>query len=276
MRIVRYQGEYQDLAGLVDGASVQSCGSWASFIADGWKPAGLHPVGEPLELSAIKLLAPIAPSTKGIGIGFNYKAHREETGRSEVKGATPLLFAIMPNALTGPGDAIPKPEVVENLDYEAELVAVVGRTAKDVPEQQAWQYILGYTCGNDVSAREWQRQPADTMNWVFGKSSDGSCPIGPWIVTREEIPDVSIMSMRCYVNGDRRQEASIADMIWSIPEQLAFITKAVTLFPGDVIFTGTCGGVGSRLNPPQWLELGDSVRIEIDPIGAIENVVARR
>jgi 2-keto-4-pentenoate hydratase/2-oxohepta-3-ene-1,7-dioic acid hydratase in catechol pathway len=276
MKIVRYQGNDQDLVGLVDGASVRNCGSWTSFIAGGWNPDSLKPAGEPLELSAIKLLAPIAPGTKGIGLGLNYRAHRLETGHSEVKAATPFIFAIMPNALTGPGDPIPKPTVVDNLDYEAELVVVVGRTAKYVPEYRAWDYVLGYTCGNDVSAREWQRQPADAMNWVFGKSSDDSCPIGPWIVTRDEILDVSALSMRCYVNGDRRQEASIADMIWSIPEQFAFINKAVTLFPGDVIFTVTSGGVGSRMNPPQWLKVGDNIRVEINPIGALENVVARR
>jgi 2-keto-4-pentenoate hydratase/2-oxohepta-3-ene-1,7-dioic acid hydratase in catechol pathway len=160
--------------------------------------------------------------------------------------------------------------ITHALDYEAELVVVIGRTASRVPEARALDVVLGYTCGNDVSARDLQF--GDTQ-WVRGKALDTFAPTGPWIVTTDDVGDPQALGIRCLVNGETRQDDSTANMVFGVAHLIAFITEAITLEPGDLVFTGTPPGVGHGMVPPRYLTVGDHVRVEIDRIGAIEHDV---
>jgi 2-keto-4-pentenoate hydratase/2-oxohepta-3-ene-1,7-dioic acid hydratase in catechol pathway len=226
-------------------------------------------------LANVKLLAPIERPGKYLAIGMNYRKHLEEAARIGVPAPPQQLwFNKQTTCIVGPHDDI-DPGVTEKLDYEVELGAVIGKAAKAVSESDARNYVFGYFVANDVSARDWQfHSPTFTM----GKSFDTHGPIGPWIVTADEIPDPHVLALRCLVNGHVRQESNTSEMIFNLWQQISYLSTAFTLEPGDLIATGTPEGVGVGMQPPIFLVPGDVVRCEIEKIGAIENKVrpARR
>ncbi|ARR55078.1 5-carboxymethyl-2-hydroxymuconate isomerase [Rhizorhabdus wittichii DC-6] len=221
-------------------------------------------------LDGVRLLAPIERPGKYLAIGMNYAKHRDEADKLGI--ASPqhqLWFNKQTSCLSGPFDAI-DPGVSEKLDYEVELAAVIGRAAKRVSEADAPGHVFGYMVANDVSARDWQFH---SQTFTMGKSFDTHGPIGPWIVTADEIADPHALGLRCFVNGEKRQDSNTSEMVASLWDQIAYLSTAFTLEPGDLIATGTPHGVGAALEPPIFLKPGDVVRCEIDGIGAIENMV---
>lgn len=226
---------------------------------------------ESIPLAGLKLLAPIERPGKYLAIGMNYAKHVEEARRLGV--AIPerqFWFNKQTSCLAGPFDAI-EPGVTEALDYEVELVAVIGRPAKSVSADSALAHVFGYTVGNDVSARDWQKH---SPTFTLGKSFDTHGPIGPWIVTADEIADPQALPLRCLVNGEVRQNSDTGQMVHKLAEQIEYLSTALTLEPGDLLATGTPEGVGVGMTPPRFLQPGDVVRCEIDGIGVIENIVA--
>jgi 2-keto-4-pentenoate hydratase/2-oxohepta-3-ene-1,7-dioic acid hydratase in catechol pathway len=220
-----------------------------------------------LPLAKVRLEAPVPRPGKVLAIGLNYADHIREGGRPMPEHQ--IWFAKQATCIVGPTDAIQIPKVSDKIDYEAELCLVVGRKCRHVPAARAFEVIAGFMCGNDVSVRDWQ-QRSPTM--MMGKGFDTHGPTGPWIVTPDEVKDVHALPIRCVVNGETLQSASTAEMVFKIPAQIEHLTAAFTLEPGDVIFTGTPAGVGIYRKPPVLLKAGDKVRVEIDGIGAIENV----
>jgi 2-keto-4-pentenoate hydratase/2-oxohepta-3-ene-1,7-dioic acid hydratase in catechol pathway len=218
-------------------------------------------------LSAVKLRQPILRPGKILAIGLNYLDHIEET-RAQ-RPAHPTFFAKMPTAANGPFDAIEFPAVSQQLDYEAELVVVIGRRCRNVPRERAREAIFGYCAGNDVSVRDWQKR---TPQWTIGKSFDTHAPFGPWITTADEV-DAAQLGIRSFVNGELRQSSNTAQMLFDCAAQVEHLSQAMTLEPGDLIYTGTPAGVGMARTPPLYLKPGDVVRVEIDGLGAIENRV---
>lgn len=219
-------------------------------------------------IADVHLLAPLRPG-KYLAIGMNYAKHVAEMGRTE-RPKYQYWFNKQTTCINGPFDPI-EPGVTEMLDYEVELGVVIGRAAKGVKAGQALDHVFGYLVANDVSARDWQRH---SPTFTMGKSFDTHGPIGPWIVTADEIPDPQALGLRCLVNGEVRQQSTTADMSFSVAEQIEYLSTAFTLEPGDLLATGTPEGVGAAMDPPQFLKAGDVVRCEIDGIGAIENRVA--
>lgn len=220
-----------------------------------------------LPLSKVRLEAPVPRPGKVLAIGMNYADHIRETGRAAPEHQ--VWFAKQATCIAGPNDAIRIPKVSDKVDYEAELCVVIGRRCRHVPAARAFEVIAGFMCGNDISVRDWQ-QRSPTM--MMGKGFDTHGPTGPWIVTPDEIKDVQALSVRCLLNGQVMQEASTAEMIFKIPAQIEHLTAAFTLEPGDVIFTGTPAGVGNWRNPPVRLKAGDRVRVEIEGLGALDNI----
>jgi 2-keto-4-pentenoate hydratase/2-oxohepta-3-ene-1,7-dioic acid hydratase in catechol pathway len=264
--------------GIVDIGELQvSFPTMMAIVASG--PEALNKIGsllatsEPsLPLAGAPLLAPIERPGKYLAIGMNYRKHLEEAERLGVAAPKQQLwFNKQTSCLAGPFDDI-DPGVTEKLDYEVELGAIIGVPAKNVSEQDAWRHVFGYFVANDVSARDWQfHSPTFTM----GKSFDTHGPIGPWIVTADEVADPHSLDLRCYVNGELRQQSNTSQMIFNLWQQIAYLSTAFTLETGDLIATGTPEGVGIGMTPPCFLKPGDVVRCEVDGIGAIENRVMR-
>ena len=218
-----------------------------------------------------KLLAPIVP-TDILCIGLNYRAHAAESNSSIP--VNPMLFIKASNTLNNPLDAIPIPRRSSMIDYEAELCVVIGKVAKDVSRERALDYVFGYTCANDVSARDWQREKLlGGGQFARGKSFDGFCPIGPWIVTKDEIPNPNALRIKGTLNGEVMQDHTTADMIFDVPALIESLSSTMTLRAGTIILTGTPSGVGFARNPPVWLKAGDRFVVQIEKIGALENPV---
>jgi 2-keto-4-pentenoate hydratase/2-oxohepta-3-ene-1,7-dioic acid hydratase in catechol pathway len=211
---------------------------------------------------------PIERPQKIVCIGLNYRDHAEEQG-TELPAA-PLLFAKWPNTLIGPGAPIVIPPITKQVDYEAELGVVVGERVRGVSAENALEAVAGYLCLNDVSARDLQF--ADGQ-WVRGKSLDTFCPVGPELVPAAEVADPQALAIRAVVNGEALQDSHTSNMIFSVAEIVAHVSRAITLEPGDLIATGTPAGVGAFRDPPVWLEPGDEVTIEIEGLGALTNPV---
>ncbi|HEY2444832.1 MAG TPA: fumarylacetoacetate hydrolase family protein [Rhizomicrobium sp.] len=218
-------------------------------------------------LADVKLRAPVLRPGKILAIGLNYLDHIEETGAQRPE--FPTFFAKMPTAANGPFSPIERPAVSEQLDYEAELVVVIGKRCRNVPRARAREAVFGYCVGNDVSVRDWQKR---TGQWTLGKSFDSHAPYGPWITTADEI-NVRALGIRSMVNGEQRQISNTRQMLFDCEAQIEHLSQAMTLEPGDLIFTGTPSGVGMARTPPLYLQPGDVVRVEIDELGAIENRV---
>lgn len=239
--------------------------------AEGLDLARKFDIGPRLALSDVRLLAPVSRPGKFLAIGMNYGKHLEEADRLGVaRSKYQTWFNKQTSCLSGPFDNI-EPGVTEQLDYEVELGIVIGKRAKRVRREDALGYVFGYFVANDVSARDWQFH---SPTFTIGKSFDTHGPIGPWIVTADEISDPQRLDLRCYVNGELRQSSNTRNMIHRIDEQIAYLSQAFTLEPGDLIATGTPEGVGIGMQPQVFLRNGDVVRCEIDGIGAIENRVA--
>lgn len=218
-------------------------------------------------LSDVRVHAPVPQPRKIFAIGLNYADHCAESGLPRPDEQTWFCKAV--SALNGPYDPVELPAVSEQLDHECELVAVIGRRCRNVPRARAREVIFGYCAGNDVSVRDWQLR---TTQWVLGKSFDTHAPVGPWITTADCV-DPHALDIRCLVNGEVRQKSNTRNLIFDCFAQVEHLSKAMTLEPGDLLFTGTCGGVGAAHRPPRWLQAGDRVRVEIEQLGAIENVV---
>ena len=225
-------------------------------------------LGEPL--ADVHLLAPVPRPGKSLAIGLNYLDHVNEriVGESRTVPEHQVWFPKLASAINGPFDDILLPRVSDQTDYEAELVVVIGQRCKHVPAEQAHLVVFAYAVGNDVSVRDWQKR---TSQWTLGKSFDTHAPFGPWLTTADELGDPHGLDMRCWVNGELRQSSNTRLMIHNVWAQIALISQAMTLEPGDVIFTGTCSGVGAGFEPPRFLRQGDVVRIEIEGLGAIES-----
>nr|WP_205600970.1 fumarylacetoacetate hydrolase family protein [Halomonas socia] len=221
-------------------------------------------------IEAVSLLAPLDAPGKILGVGRNYGEHAAEGGLA--RQGCPRLFLKATSSVVGPGAAIIRPTGVTKLDWEHELAVVIGRPMKAVPQAEALDHVAGYTILNDVSAREFQFDVSPPQT-SFAKSMDSFTPIGPWLVTRDEIPDPGALKLRCWVNDQLMQEGSVADMIFPVPYLLSYISQYMTLDPGDVIATGTPAGVGHFRDPPRYLTPGDQLRMEITKLGVLENSV---
>ena len=214
--------------------------------------------GPDLALDDVELLAPHVPRAI-FGIGLNYAAHAREQGAEPP--AAPIVFMKLPSSVVAPGAPVSAPAIVKRLDYEGELAIVMGAGGE----------IAGYAVADDLSARDLQKREPQ---WTRAKGFDGSCPFGPWVTTADEVAAPGDLALRTWVNGELRQDSRTSDLIFSIPELVAFLGETMTLEPGDLILTGTPSGVGQYLDPPQFLGSGDVVRIEIEGLGVIEHAVA--
>jgi 2-keto-4-pentenoate hydratase/2-oxohepta-3-ene-1,7-dioic acid hydratase in catechol pathway len=282
MKFVRYAQDGARIGavkddGIVDLATAGSRWSTVREIA-GAGPEALRELADLVAMSSpviqmakARLLPPIERPGKYLAIGMNYAKHLDEADKLGVaRSKHQTWFNKQTSCVCGPFDEI-HPGVTEKLDYEVELAAVIGNAAKNADEANALGHVFGYCVANDVSARDWQFH---TPTFTMGKSFDTHGPIGPWIVTADEIPDPQALALRCYVNGALRQDSNTGLMIHSLAQQIAYLSAAFTLETGDLIATGTPEGVGIGRNPPVFLKRGDVVRCEIDGIGTIENRVA--
>lgn len=287
MRLATYLFNGQRCVGVVspDGQSVRALDlppgeaqrgvlALIEFASAGRDLAGWG-LGESIAVSDISLLAPMPIPRRNIFcVGRNYHAHAKELSGSVFKAnstdtaAWPIVFTKVPECVVGPAaDVLLPANVSSQIDYEAELAVVIGAGGKNISRESALNHIFGYTIVNDVTARDVQMRH---QQWDLGKSFDTFCPMGPWIITADEF-DGADTRVRCWVNGELRQDARTRDFIFNIPALIETCSRGITLFPGDIIATGTPAGVGMGLNPPQYLKPNDRVRIEIDNLGSIEN-----
>ena len=216
-----------------------------------------------------RLLCPLTRPEKIMCIGRNYADHAKELGNDLPE--RPVLFAKYRNALAGPGECIPLPEVSSQVDYEAELAVVIGRTGRNVAESDALDYIFGYTCANDLTMRDAQNQDGQ---WTRAKSPDKFCPLGPWIVTADEIPDPQALEIRLVLNGQTMQQSNTRQMVFGVAELVSYLSRTMTLSPGDLLLTGTPPGVGAGRKPQVFLGSGDRLSVEIERVGTLENTLA--
>lgn len=232
--------------------------------------------GAPVTLDAVRLEAPLPHPRRNLWcVGRNYHAHAKELQTSVFKDndanpeSWPIVFTKVPECVIGPHDEVrlPGSEISQQIDYEAELAVVIGKGGKNIDRAEAMDHVFGYTIVNDVTARDVQMRH---QQWDMGKSFDTFCPMGPWIVTADEL-DGTNTRVRCWVNGELRQDGPTSNLIFDIPTLIATVSRGITLYPGDVIATGTPAGVGMGLQPPRFLAGGDVVRIEVDGLGVIEN-----
>ncbi len=264
MKIIRFQ----DTAGTIAYASQQPDGSALVIEGDIF---GAYSVTD-VKADVAKLLAPFTP-TAILCVGLNYRHHAAESNAPIPEH--PVLFMKSPGALQNPGDAILLPTgqlKSDSVDYECELAVVIGKPAKNVSKETALDYVLGYTCANDVSARDWQKNGGGGQ-WCRGKTFDTFLPLGPVLVTTEDIPNPNELTIKTVLNGQTVQDWNTNDMIFDVPTLIAFLSASTTLLPGTVIITGTPHGVGMARTPPLWLKAGDSVTIEIEKIGSLTNPV---
>lgn len=247
MRLVRFRHGDRIATGVLEGSTIR--------VLRGTFFEQPLPSGEEVLAEAVRLLAPIIPS-KVVAVARNNPGHAAELGNPVP--ASPILFLKPATSVVGPGDPIPLPAGAGRVDHEAELAVVIGRLCRRVEEAEALRYVLGYTCANDVTARDWQKQDGQ---WARAKGSDGFCPLGPWIETVLDPADVGVSAR---VNGEERQSGRTSDFVFSPAALVAFISRTITLLPGDVVLTGTPPGVGP-------LQPGDTVEIEVEGVGVLEN-----
>jgi 2-keto-4-pentenoate hydratase/2-oxohepta-3-ene-1,7-dioic acid hydratase in catechol pathway len=262
MRLARYRHEHSDAVGAV----VDDCVVPLPGVTSVLEVPSELPDAPRLSLEQVRLLAPIPRPPKFLAAGLNFEDHLEETGLP--RPATPVFFNKQTTCVVGPRDDVHRPRVSEQLDYEGELGVVIGRRCRHVPAESALDVVAGYLVVNDVSVRDWQLS-SPTM--TLGKSFDTHGPIGPWLTTADEIADPHDLRIRTWLNDELVQDGSKSSMIFDIPTQIATLSTAFTLEPGDIIATGTPAGVGIVRQPPLWMKAGDVVRVEIDGLGALEN-----
>lgn len=282
MRLVTYEGSDGPRSAVVVGQtlvdiqaadpSLPSClatllGLGPQAIARAGKAAGK---GRPMERNGVKLLAPIPRPQKVICIGLNYADHARETGKQPPD--EPVFFSKFASSVTGHDWPIVLPRVSQKVDYEAELVVVIGRGGRHILEPDARSHIAGYACGHDVSARDWQTGKPGGQ-WLLGKSFDTFAPFGPELVTPDEVGEPGKLKIQLRLNGQIMQDSSTAELIFSVDALIAYVSTVCTLYPGDVIFTGTPAGVGVARKPPVYLKPGDLVEVEIEKVGLLRNRV---
>jgi 2-keto-4-pentenoate hydratase/2-oxohepta-3-ene-1,7-dioic acid hydratase in catechol pathway len=270
MKLATFILDGRDRIGLVNGETIADLSDLApdmvtlianwSALKDGIASA----VVKPIPLASVHLRTPVPRPRKVMAIGLNYADHVAESGAKTPERQ--IWFAKMDN-VNGPFDPIEKPRASDMVDWEAELVVVIGTRCRHVARDKAHEVVFGYACGNDVSVRDFQMH---TPQWIVGKSFDTHAPVGPWITTADEVGDPHTLGIRCFVNGERKQNSNTSNLIFNVYDQIVYLSQAMTLQPGDLIFTGTPGGVGQSMKPPQFLKVGDTVRVEIDKLGAIE------
>lgn len=286
MRIATYAVNGKQEVGLVseDGLSVspldllpQQKLLGAQAVIDSMAAGGKAPdvAGPAIRLSDVTLLAPLPRPRRNVWcVGRNYHAHAKELSASVFKDndtnpeSWPIVFTKVPECVVGPKDAVQLPQGVSSqIDYEAELAVVIGKGGKNIARANALEHVFGYTVVNDVTARDVQMRH---QQWDMGKSFDTFCPMGPWIITADAF-DGTRTRVRCWVNGELRQDGPTENMIFDIPTLIETISRGITLYPGDIIATGTPAGVGMGMTPPRYLVAGDVVRVEVEGLGAIEN-----
>lgn len=275
MKLCTYIAQGQTRTGIVVGESVIDSGVAGTMIDlirdwDALKPAleEKAAAGGGVPLSTVKLEAPVQRPGKIFGIGLNYADHIAESNMGTPERQVWFTKAL--TSINGPSDPILIARGTVTTDYEVELVAVIGKHAKHVSAAEAKDYVFGYCVGNDVTERMAQHA---TPQWSFGKSFDTHAPMGPWIVTADELSDPHALGIRCFVNGEKRQDSNTQHLVFNLWQQVEHLSKGITLEPGDCLFTGTPGGIGAAMDPRQFLKAGDVVRTEIDGLGHIEGVM---
>jgi 2-keto-4-pentenoate hydratase/2-oxohepta-3-ene-1,7-dioic acid hydratase in catechol pathway len=253
----RYLGnQYPDLKALIAG--------------NGFADAAKHLSEAPDYKESDVVWLPVIPNPgKIVCVGLNYQDHVVETGRDNTEN--PALFLRVPESQVGHRQPILRPRESKNLDFEAEIAVVIGKAGRRISERDSWNHIFGYSCYNDGSVRDWQRH---TIQWTAGKNFAQTGGFGPWLVTADDIPPGTKMTLSCRLNGERMQHATTEQMIFKIPRIIQYVSAFTTLLPGDVIVTGTPGGVGARRTPPVWMKPGDTVEVEIDKVGVLVNSIA--
>jgi 2-keto-4-pentenoate hydratase/2-oxohepta-3-ene-1,7-dioic acid hydratase in catechol pathway len=282
MRLISYQSETGPrIAAARDGAYVDlnradsslpaEMKAFLALGAEGLRRAATAlGTGQPINATSLKLLAPVPNPEKVICIGLNYADHAAESG-SEIP-SQPVVFSKFLTAVRAHGDAIVLPKLSNKVDYEAELVVVIGQGGRHIPKERAMAHVFGYTCGHDVSARDWQKG-APGGQWLLGKSFDSFAPFGPELVTADEVGDPGVLDICLRLNGQTMQKSNTRQLIFPVDHLISFVSGIFTLKPGDVIFTGTPPGVGAARKPPVWLKAGDTVEIEIEKVGLLKNPV---
>lgn len=283
MKLATYSHDGVTRLGVVDGDRVTALPQGAGWPADMTALIADWPALEPrvrdylagnpdsVSLPSVNLLAPIARPSKIMCIGLNYEDHLAETGMA--RPTDQLWFAKQPRSAAGPFDDVELPRMSQSTDWEVELVVVIGKGGRNLTHDQAASSIFGYAVGNDVSVRDMQLR---TSQWLMGKAFDTHAPFGPWITTSDEVGDAEKLGIRCLVNGKTVQDSNTSNLIYKIADQIVTLSSIMTLDPGDLIFTGTPGGVGNSMTPPVFLKEGDLCRCEIDKLGHIENRFAAR
>ena len=276
--LVRFGPKGEEKPGIIDSeGQLRDLSSYVNEITpETLSPASLQAIAEltledlPAVAGEPRLGVPLTGIGKIIAIGFNYINHAAEM---EVQlPDEPLTFMKATSALTGPFDQIIQPRNGQKLDYEAELVVVIGRRAQYISEEDVFDYIAGYTVGHDVSERAFQRERGG--QFTKGKSADTFAPVGPYLVSTDQVEDIQALSIWSEVNGEMRQQGSTADMVFGVREIVSHLSQFMTLYPGDIIFTGTPAGVGDGMDPPQYLKPGDIVRIGVEGLGEQRQIIA--
>ena len=265
MRIARFttgdDPRFGIVTGDIDDLGIPDEGSVITALSGDPLYVGLQPTDEQLRLADARLLSPVLPRSKVVGIGRNYAAHAAEMGGDVPE--EPLMFLKPNTSVVGPGDPVFYPRQSENVHFEGELGVVIGRICRDVPKEKAGDVIHGYTIGNDVTARDLQRKDGQ---FTRAKGFDSFCPLGPWVETELDVSDLRVQT---FLNGEVKQDGRTSDLIFDVPELVAYVTSVMTLLPGDVILTGTPEGVGP-------MEPGDEVEVTISGIGSLTNKVVAR
>lgn len=262
MRLVSYEGGF----GRLEGDGVVPMGADLVAYLAGAAAAEDRPA---LPLRDVTLVAPVPRPGKIVCIGLNYRDHAAETGKPVP--TEPVLFAKFANSVVADGATVAIPATTNEVDWEAELGVVIGHRATQIDVSAALDHVAGYTCINDLSARDLQRS---TSQWTRGKAIDGFLPMGPWLVTRDEVPDPQNLAISCTVNGRAAQQSSTREMVFGVADLVSFLSQTMTLEPGDVIATGTPPGVGMARTPPWFLQAGDEVVVEIERLGRLTTRMA--
>jgi 2-keto-4-pentenoate hydratase/2-oxohepta-3-ene-1,7-dioic acid hydratase in catechol pathway len=281
MKLIKFGQQGSEKPGVIlsNGTTIDVSAFTPDFDEAFFESSGLERLSAWLEMNAsnapqvpagIRLGAPLARPSKIICIGLNYSDHAKESGMAVP--VEPIIFFKSTTALTGPNDGLVIPEGSEKTDWEVELAVVIGKTARSVSEDAAMDYVAGYVLHNDYSERAWQLERGG--QWVKGKSADTFAPLGPWLATKEEIPDPHILRLWLKVNGEMKQDGTTANLIFKIPFLVSYLSRFMTLLPGDVISTGTPAGVGLGFNPPQYLRIGDTVELGIDGLGIQKQIAS--
>jgi len=270
MKLVFFQNKDQLKLGSLKPDQKIDCLEATDLLTAIENPSQLKPAGAELNLGDVDLLAPISGMEKVICIGANYADHAREMGGEPPK--IPVVFSKFASSIIGPGVDIELPSISDQVDFEAELVVVIGKGGKDIPRDSALEHVFGYCCGNDISARDWQKGKPGGQ-WLLGKTFDTFAPLGPMVVTADEIPDPHNLQIQLRLNGEVMQDSNTSYLIFPIDQLISHISQFVTLKPGDLIFTGTPPGVGAGRKPPLFLKAGDQLEVEIEGLGILQNQV---